>query len=196
MATLLSYMLDETEPAIKNSTSAPALTHLVVSMANTDVGPTLQAQDLRTPRFAERPLVPSSTPVTPIPSADDPMDDHFPSEKRPTEASATSSLIHSTTVLIDLIRKNNSDYTEQQILHWLRKQATDPDSTGATFGKTEEVHLDKGPSLVALGPLLTVISARLADFQRLLQRPRSSVSFDGPRRLRRFTSDFNADGSD
>lgn len=127
-------------------------------------------KEARTPRRTS--VVPTLPAVTSSSSSNEPS--------HPSNAAATSSLIHSISVIVDLIRKNNSDFVEQQILHWLRKVARDKEAEeSAEMGLGTRDHQDdgKGPSVVNLGTLLTVISARLGDFQRLIARPRSLVRY-------------------
>lgn len=92
----------------------------------------------------------------------------------------TSSLLNSLTVIIDIIRKNNSDFTELQIFHFLERTA-EGSETGERIGLEGEgeegfVLQDQGPSLVDLEPLLRSITSRLGDLNRLLTHPRSDVS--------------------
>lgn len=107
-------------------------------------------------------------------------------KSNPTADSVTSSLTNSLAILIDLIRKNNSDFSEQQILHYLRKRIPpDPDPSDGKEGKSTaeriQEHLDDGPTVVHLGPLLRLVSERLGDFQTLLKNPRSDVSLPAHR---------------
>lgn len=98
----------------------------------------------------------------------------------------TSSLLNSLTLIIDIIRKNNSDFTELQILQYLERAhgGFDPDAedeSGDMAGEGEEdigrVNvMEQGPSLVDLEPLLRELTARLPDLHELLQNPRSNVS--------------------
>lgn len=107
--------------------------------------------------------------------------------KHPLDELRTSSLIQSISVLIDLIRKNNSDFVEQQMLAWARKKEVEEreklleDEVVHGVDNVEEreivVDTDKGPSLVDLGPLLRIIAGRLGGFQELILTPRTSVSF-------------------
>ncbi|GAA5862280.1 hypothetical protein JCM3774_004848 [Rhodotorula dairenensis] len=101
----------------------------------------------------------------------------------------TSSLLSSLAVLIDLIRKNNSDFVEQQMLTWARRrQAAEEEremlkAEGAEAigripseqdgGGNED---DKGPAVVDLGVMLSAVAHRLPDFQRLLASPRTSIA--------------------
>ena len=100
----------------------------------------------------------------------------------------TSSLLSSLAVLIDLIRKNNSDFVEQQMLAWARRrQAAEEEremleAEGAeAVGRRRSVdgafgEVDKGPAVVDLGIMLSAVAHRLPDFQRLLESPRTPVS--------------------
>ncbi|KAI5989239.1 SIT4 phosphatase-associated protein-domain-containing protein [Pisolithus marmoratus] len=74
--------------------------------------------------------------------------------------SATSSVVHSISIIIELIRKNNSDYFEPYLFHTLRNRLI-------------QEMVDR-MGVVHLGPLLEVMSERLPDFQRCLRQPRSS----------------------
>lgn len=95
----------------------------------------------------------------------------------------TSSLIQSISVLVDLIRKNNSDFVEQQMLTWARrKEAEDSerellqaDGPGVREEVEKAADSDRGPSLVDLGALLAIVSERLGGFQELIKNPRSPV---------------------
>lgn len=98
----------------------------------------------------------------------------------------TSSLLNSLTLIIDIIRKNNSDFTELQILQYLERAhgGFDPDAedeSGDMAGEGEEDIgrinvMEQGPSLVDLEPLLRELTRRLPDLHKLLRNPRSSVS--------------------
>ncbi|KAM0792410.1 hypothetical protein ACM66B_005088 [Microbotryomycetes sp. NB124-2] len=95
----------------------------------------------------------------------------------------TSSLVNSLSVLINLIRKNNSDFIEQQMLSWARRkeeEATESELVAAEGGEIvgvdgngNEVENDQGPPLVDLSATLSTISERIAEFQQLLRSPRS-----------------------
>jgi len=114
---------------------------------------------------------------------DDSTDEHLPSL-----ASATSSLMNSISIFIELIRKNNSDYFEPHLFHTLRNrliQIQQHMSYAHHRMESEEEErqvLEKAMAelvnhvgVVHLGSLLEVIGNRLKDFQRLLNKPRSSV---------------------
>lgn len=99
----------------------------------------------------------------------------------------TSSLVQSISVLVDLIRKNNSDFVEQQMLSWARRKEEEAaerellEADGAEIvadplrGEEERQDGDKGPSLVDLSAMLTIVSERIPGFQKLVQTPRSLV---------------------
>lgn len=102
------------------------------------------------------------------------------SDSLPNAASATSSLIHCLSVLIDLIRRNNSDFIEQEMLQFYRRQEQDRvdkanESDFSEFdGEAESAgRLERPPSIVPLGPLLSVILSRLGTLQSLMRCPRS-----------------------
>jgi len=85
----------------------------------------------------------------------------------PTAESATSSLVHCLSIMIDLIRKINSDFNEQQILHYLKKYQSREGVKSANIAS--------GPSIVDLSCLLTEVGARINDLNVLLVSPRSDV---------------------
>lgn len=100
----------------------------------------------------------------------------------------TSSLIASIAVLVELIRKNNSDFVEQQMLAWARrKEAAQQEkelleAEGAQvlphsgFDDEEEREMDdRGPSIVDLGGMLSLLAGQIDGFQRLIKKPRTSV---------------------
>ena len=100
----------------------------------------------------------------------------------PNVASATSSLIHSISIMIELIRKNNSDYFEPYLFHTLRnrlihiqqqQQLQREDSREALELAMKEMAERMG--VVHLGGLLGSICERLEGFQALLKKPRSMV---------------------
>ena len=105
--------------------------------------------------------------------------------KIPSAEAATSSLLNSLTLIIDLIRKNNSDFTELQILQYLERinsagMNDNSGEEGGGEGEGEEIArqhqtMNQGPSLVDLGPLLVNITARLPELHQLLLYPRSST---------------------
>ncbi|GAA5921785.1 hypothetical protein JCM1841_001862 [Sporobolomyces salmonicolor] len=103
----------------------------------------------------------------------------------------TSSLVAAIAVLVDLIRKNNSDFVEQQMLAWARRKEADAaekellEADGAEIVRAlplpgresgEEPEDDKGPSIVDLGGMLSVIAERISGLQALIKKPRSSTA--------------------
>lgn len=98
----------------------------------------------------------------------------------------TSSLIQSISVLVDLIRKNNSDFVEQQMLSWARRkeeEATEREMLEAEgaelvdgFENGRGSESDRGPSLIDLGAMLSIVAGRLSGLQQLVKSPRSRVS--------------------
>jgi hypothetical protein len=92
----------------------------------------------------------------------------------PSPETRTSSLVNGISVLVDLIRKNNSDFSEQQVLGYFRKWVLERERQEA-FGVKSNEAPDAGPTVIQLGHVLVVVSDRLAEFQSLLRRPRSSV---------------------
>ncbi|EGG07406.1 uncharacterized protein MELLADRAFT_85847 [Melampsora larici-populina 98AG31] len=100
-----------------------------------------------------------------------------------TKESITSSLVNSLSILIDLIRRNNSDFSEAQILIHLRKNdtGTSPSDEANSSPPSPirnpdtETPPSPAPAIVALMDLLDRISDRLPDLQRLIRTPTSSV---------------------
>lgn len=99
----------------------------------------------------------------------------------PNGHSATSSVIHSISVIIELIRKNNSDYFEPYLFHTLRnrliqvqQQLQGADNARETLEAAMKEMVDR-MGVVNLGPLLDAMCERLSDFQRFLLQPRSLV---------------------
>ena len=112
---------------------------------------------------------------------------------------ATSSLTSSIAVFIELIRKNNSDYSEPHLFHTLRNglmaksslvaaaAASRVDDGEVVDADQKDIDDRKGMEeamevintkmgIVHLGSLLTVLSARLGSFQELIKTPRTKVS--------------------
>ena len=112
---------------------------------------------------------------------------------------ATSSLVSSIAIFIELIRKNNSDYSEPHLFHTLRNglmakssataaaaasraqdgDATDLDQKDIEDRKDMEEAMEginNKMGIVHLGSMLTVLSARLGSFQDLVNSPRTKVS--------------------
>jgi serine/threonine-protein phosphatase 6 regulatory subunit 3 len=101
----------------------------------------------------------------------------------PNMQSATSSVVQAIAVVVELIRKNNSDYFEPYLFHTLRNrliQVQQHLAPGAGEDAREQLEAamremaDK-MGVVHLGPVLEVVCERLERFQDYLAKPRSSV---------------------
>lgn len=110
----------------------------------------------------------------------------------PSERS-TSSLIHVASVIIELMRKNNSDFFEPYLFHTIRHrliaiqqqylpQLDRPEMDAEQRAEDDRMILERAMSdmteqmgIVNFGPLLHALSARLPEFQALLEHPRSLV---------------------
>ncbi|KAH7107640.1 SAPS-domain-containing protein [Auriculariales sp. MPI-PUGE-AT-0066] len=98
----------------------------------------------------------------------------------PNSQSHTSSLVHSLSILIELIRKNNSDYFEPFLFHTLRNRLIQVQQHWALQSDNSRDALEIAMTemtdrlgVVHLGPLLSIVVNRLEEFQVLLRRPRS-----------------------
>ncbi|KAF7337855.1 Extragenic suppressor of kinetochore protein 1 [Mycena venus] len=109
------------------------------------------------------------------------------SDTLPSRASCTSAVVHSIAIIIELIRKNNSDYFEPYLFHTLRNRliqvqqqltssALDEDGGRETLERALREMVDR-MGVVHLGAVLEILCARLDVFQRYLRSPRS---FNGP----------------
>lgn len=106
-------------------------------------------------------------------------------DSEPSQALRTSSLIQSISVLVDLIRKNNSDFVEQQMLGWARRkeaQESERELAGEQIEGVPSVaeSVDRGPCILDLGEMLVLIAERLGGFQELVRHPRSLVRRSSP----------------
>jgi serine/threonine-protein phosphatase 6 regulatory subunit 3 len=100
----------------------------------------------------------------------------------PNMQSATSSVVSSIAVLVELIRKNNSDYFEPYLFHTLRNRLIQVQQQSA--GQTEDNRqaledamremVDR-MGVVHLGPVLDVVCEHMDKIQSFLTKPRSSV---------------------
>jgi serine/threonine-protein phosphatase 6 regulatory subunit 3 len=148
-------------------------------------------------------VVPSGLPGAPVdsePVPSSPTDSASDYTDRPTlpsAESATSSLTQIISIFVELIRKNNSDYFEPYLFHTLRNRLMqiqqhhldEMHELGADMDSSQRVQeeremLERGMAdmvdhlgIVHLGRFLRILSNRLPDFQELLRRPRSLVSF-------------------
>jgi serine/threonine-protein phosphatase 6 regulatory subunit 3 len=101
------------------------------------------------------------------------------SEQLPNFDSSTSSVVHSVSVIVELIRKNNSDYFEPYLFHTLRnrliqvQQQLHENSREALEQAMNEMVERMG--VVHLGPLLEIMCTRLETLQHYLKSPRSLV---------------------
>ncbi|KAH9484467.1 Extragenic suppressor of kinetochore protein 1 [Psilocybe cubensis] len=98
----------------------------------------------------------------------------------PTFESSTSSVVQSIAVIIELIRKNNSDYFEPYLFHALRNRLIHAQQQSHLAGEDLRASLEQvlqemvhRMGVVHLGPMLEVLSSRLHEFQKYLKSPRS-----------------------
>lgn len=103
----------------------------------------------------------------------------------PTYESATSSVVNSICMVIELIRQNNSDYFEPYLFHTLRNRlihvqqqlsTRDPEEGRLALEGAMKEMVDR-IGVVHLGPLLEIFCDRLHELKPFLLKPRSS---DGP----------------
>ncbi|POW04741.1 hypothetical protein PSHT_11105 [Puccinia striiformis] len=95
-----------------------------------------------------------------------------------TNATLASSLINSLSVVIDLIRRNNSDYSEHQLMVYLRDYPPPPKpelESDQPIKDDKKPISEKAPRVVPLTGLLNSIGDRLEDLQKLIKNPRSSI---------------------
>ena len=107
----------------------------------------------------------------------------FENPPLPNVDSAASSGIHSISIIIELIRKNNSDYFEPYLFHTLRNRLIHVQqhlSMHTEDGRDALEHafteMADRMGVVHLGPLLDIMCDRLERFQQLLHKPRTGVS--------------------
>ena len=104
-------------------------------------------------------------------------------DQLPSLQSATSSVVHSISIIIELIRKNNSDYFEPYLFHTLRNRLiqvqqqlhTHTEDGRETLERAMKEMVDR-MGVVHLGSVLEVMCGQLETFQRYLRAPRSLVS--------------------
>ncbi len=116
-----------------------------------------------------------------------PGDDELSRPTTPTPPnydSATSSIVNSICMVIELIRQNNSDYFEPYLFHTLRNRlihvqqelsTRDPEEGRVALEGAMKEMVDR-IGVVHLGPLLGIFCDRLHELRPYLQKPRSSVS--------------------
>jgi serine/threonine-protein phosphatase 6 regulatory subunit 3 len=101
----------------------------------------------------------------------------------PNSQSSASSVVHSISIIIELIRKNNSDYFEPYLFHTLRnrliqvQQHLQAHTEGGreTLERAMKEMVDR-MGVVHLGSVLEIMCERLDVFQKYLRQPRSMVS--------------------
>ncbi len=108
----------------------------------------------------------------------------------PSISSASSSLSHVCNILVELIRRNNSDFSEPHLFHTLRNRILtvkqgihdemlqDEEMRAILEGAMLELSSKMG--IVHLGNLLTVTSERFQGLNRFLLQPRSQARFASP----------------
>ena len=101
----------------------------------------------------------------------------------PNLESATSSVIHSICIIIELIRQNNSDFFEPYLFHTLRNrliqvqqqlQTHNPDEGREALERSMKEMVDR-MGVVHLGPVLEICCDRFDELQHFLRNPRSLV---------------------
>jgi serine/threonine-protein phosphatase 6 regulatory subunit 3 len=101
----------------------------------------------------------------------------------PNYDSATSSIVNSICMVIELIRQNNSDYFEPYLFHTLRNRlihvqqqlsTRDPEEGRLALEGAMKEMVDR-MGVVHLGPLLGIFCDRLHELKPYLLKPRSSV---------------------
>ncbi|KAL0946479.1 hypothetical protein HGRIS_012696 [Hohenbuehelia grisea] len=100
--------------------------------------------------------------------------------KLPNVHSSTSSVVNSISIIIELIRKNNSDYFEPYLFHTLRNRLIQVQQQLQSRGEEGRDTLEQSMKemvdrmgVVHLGPVLEIMCERLGTFQKYLQHPRS-----------------------
>ncbi|GAA6016562.1 hypothetical protein JCM10207_002842 [Rhodosporidiobolus poonsookiae] len=185
--TLLDWMLatlDDEETEVEAAAAAREAQALAASSA----APSVPADEDEKDEKDEASGDGTPTPASPVDAA---VADALPSKEDEVlrrRDLRTSSLIASIAVLVELIRKNNSDFVEQQMLAWARRkeaahterQMLEEEGLEATplpgrdsFDGAED---DRGPSVVDLGGMLSLVAERIGGFQRLIKKPRSSTA--------------------
>ncbi|KAJ6622941.1 SIT4 phosphatase-associated protein-domain-containing protein [Mycena sp. CBHHK59/15] len=116
-----------------------------------------------------------------------PEDSDGDDETLPNRDSCASSVVHSIAIIIELIRKNNSDYFEPYLFHTLRNRliqvqqqlhtSTLDEDGGREMLERALREMVERMGVVHLGAVLEILCARLDVFQRYLRTPRS---FNGP----------------
>ena len=123
--------------------------------------------------------------ISPDPSSDSTPEGDEPNPPAPPHYdSATSSIVNSICMVIELIRQNNSDYFEPYLFHTLRNRlihvqqqlsTRDPEEGRVALEGAMKEMVDR-IGVVHLGPLLGIFCDHLHKLKPFLQKPRSSVS--------------------
>lgn len=105
------------------------------------------------------------------------------SQQLPNLESSISSVVHSISIVIELIRKNNSDYFEPYLFHTLRNRLIQVQQHLQSHTEDGRESLERAMKemvdrmgVVHLGSVLEIMCERLDAFQQLLKAPRSLVS--------------------
>jgi SIT4-associating protein SAP185/190 len=102
----------------------------------------------------------------------------------PSLSSVSSSVAHVCNVFVELIRRNNSDFSEPHLFHTLRNrlmsiqaQRGRPDTDDEERARMEAamVQLSEQMGIVHLGNLISVLSSRFEEFHALLAAKRTQV---------------------
>lgn len=147
----------------------------------------------------------SKTTDIPVQNASEPYSfDPYQVTKLPSIASVTSSFCQSITILIELIRKNNSDYSEPYLFHSIRNrlmgmqqrkveirfqakdQAEQEDKHTSSLEEDAQDRQDMEDTMakmseklgiVHLGPLLSQVREHIGELQEAILHPRHPVSY-------------------
>lgn len=160
VAKMVGYMLDDF--SFETEISNRSKEGVSIPESDDDASEPMQESPL------EPPSSPPTTPTTPsIPNID----------------TATSSGVNAISIIIELIRKNNSDYFEPYLFHTLRNRLIQVQQhlhvqtlNGREALERAMQEMVDRMGVVHLGPLLEIMSERLEQFQQLLHKPRSLVS--------------------
>jgi serine/threonine-protein phosphatase 6 regulatory subunit 3 len=110
------------------------------------------------------------------------IEDPSASPTLPNSQSSASSVVHSISIIIELIRKNNADYFEPYLFHTLRNRLiqvqqhlqTHTEDGRETLERAMKEMVDR-MGVVHLGSVLEIMCERLVTFQKYLRQPRSMV---------------------
>ena len=187
LQTLLNYLSPEFPPDIH--TAAAEMIKNIIALSTQGPGDGISTNQIPpSNRFArelaaEQSIQTLSTYILREFSAPVPSSGEDPRRlQTPTFESSTSSVTNSLSVLIELVRKNNSDYFEPYLFHTLRnrlisiQQSTlgpqDPEGSRETLEKAMK-SLTCRMGVVHLGPLLRITSSHMELLVKYLQSPRS-----------------------